>query len=500
MTATATRTPTWPTKMFINGQWTAARDGRTMAVVNPANGQTLAEVALGGPADADAAVLAARKAFDEGPWPRMDALARGRLLFKLAQRIREKNDELALTDTLNVGKPLRDTAGFDIPCAADLYESYAGLCDKIAGKCFGCLPDNVTMQFREPMGVIAAIVPWNFPFTNAALKLAPILACGNTVVLKPSELAPLSAFMLAQIAQEVGFPPGVINVINGLGADCGQALIDHRGVDKITFTGRHTTGAMILEAAKKGMKGVMLELGGKTPSLIFDDAPLDNVVNGIITGIFFNLGQVCVAGSRLLVHHKQHDELMDRILAKAKGLRQGDPTDTRNHLGSIATPLHLKTIESFVAKARGEGGKLLIGGERASGDGLDKGLFYRPTVFDGVKPDMTLAREEVFGPVLAVLTYKDEDEAVRIANDCEFGLMANIWTRDGGRALRVARQLKAGRIAINGGGYLRPNVPVYGYKLSGIGAELGFDETVHEYTNSKAILYSLGTSPSPWPD
>lgn len=490
----------WPTQMYIGGKWADGSNGRTMAVVNPANGQQLAEVALASVADVDRAVVAARKAFDDGPWPRMDALERGRLIYKLSEKIREHIDELALTDTLNTGKPIRDTRGFDIPCAADLFASYAGLSDKIGGKCFGTQADNITMQIREPMGVIAAIVPWNFPFTNLAIKIAPILACGNCVVFKPSELAPLSAFMFARYAEEVGFPPGVINVINGLGADAGQALIEHRGVDKITFTGRHTTGAMILEAAKIGMKGVMLELGGKTPSIVFDDAPLDCVVNGVITGIFFNLGQVCVAGSRLLVHKNKHDELLDRILDKVKNLRQGDPTDETNHLGSIATPVHLKTIESFIDKARGEGAKMIAGGERLSGEGLDDGLFYPPTVFDRVTPDMTIAREEVFGPVLSVMCYDDDDQAVQIANDCEFGLMANIWTRDGGRALRCAQRIRAGRIAINGGGALRANVPVYGYKLSGIGAELGFDEAAYEYTNSKAILFGLGTDPSPWPE
>lgn len=499
MTTTAANL-NWPTQLYIDGQWSDADGGKTLAVHNPATGDKLADVAHASAADVDRAVTAARKAFDQGPWPWMDALERGRLITKLAEKIRDNVDDLALTDTLNVGKPLRDTKGFDIPCAASLFETYGGLSDKIGGKCFGMQPDNVTMQFREPMGVIAAIVPWNFPCTNVAIKLAPILACGNCVVLKPSELSPLSALMIAQLADEVGFPPGVINVINGYGNDAGQALIDHPGIDKITFTGRHTTGAHMLEAAKKGMKGVMLELGGKTPSLVFPDAPLDHVVNGVITGIFINLGQVCVAGSRLLVHKKQHDELLDRIIDKAKNLKQGDPLDESNHLGSVATPTHLKTIESYVEKAQSEGAKKVVGGSRLTGGDLDKGLYFQPTVFDGVDPDMTIAREEVFGPVLSVLTYDDEDEAVRICNDCDFGLMANIWTADGGRALRLARRIKAGRIAINGGGYLRANVPVYGYKMSGFGAELGFDEAAHEYTNSKAVLYGLATEASPWPE
>ncbi len=492
--------PSWPTQLYLGGKWTDASDGRTLPVTNPATGQHLADVALADAGDVDRAVRAARQAFDEGPWPRMDPLDRGRLLFKLAERIRENLDDLALTDTLNVGKPIRDSAGFDVPCAADLFESYAGLCDKVAGKCFGCLPDNVTMQFREPMGVIAAIVPWNFPLTNAAIKLSPVLACGNCVVLKPSEVSPLSALMLAELADQVGFPPGVINVINGLGSGAGQALVEHPGVDKISFTGRHTTGQMIMEAAKRDMKGVVLELGGKTPSLVFPDAPLDHVVNGIITGIFLNLGQVCVAGSRLLVHRSQHGELLERIVAKAQSLRQGDPTDPTVHLGCIATPLHLQAIERDVHRAEAEGAQKVLGGSRRAIDGCDGGLFFQPTVFDGVTPAMTIAREEVFGPVLSVLTYEDEDEAVRIANDCQFGLMANIWTTDGGRALRVARRIRAGRIAINGGGYLRANVPVCGYKMSGIGAELGFDEAVHEFTNSKSILYSMAVEKSPWPE
>jgi acyl-CoA reductase-like NAD-dependent aldehyde dehydrogenase len=484
-------------QLFIDGDWTDGSGGRTWAVNNPATGETLNEVAVAEAADVDRAVQAARRAFDQGPWPRMDPLERGRMLYKLAERIRQQLDDLAMTDTLNIGKPIRDTQGFDVPCAADLFESYAGLSDKIAGQCYGTLPDNVTMQFREPMGAIAAIVPWNFPLTNAAIKLAPILACGNTAVLKPSEVSPLSALKLARLTEEVGFPPGVMNVIHGTGAETGAALVRHPGIDKITFTGRHQTGVEMLEAAKVGMKGVVLELGGKTPSIVFPDAPMDHVVNGVITGIFLHLGQVCVAGSRLLVHESQHDDLLDRIIAKVQGLRQGDPTDPNNHLGCLATPQHCANVRRFVEQTQQEGAKLIL---KTTAPDEPGNCFFPPTIFDGVTPDMRIAREEVFGPVLSVLTFKDDEEAVRLANDCDFGLMANIWTTDGGRALRVARQIRAGRIAINGGGALRPNVPVFGYKLSGIGAELGFTETIHEYTNSKSVLYSLATEKTPWPE
>ncbi|MEQ8852257.1 aldehyde dehydrogenase family protein [Gimesia sp.] len=489
--------PAWPEKMFIDGKWVDGHSSTSWTITNPATREPLAEIAMADVSDVDLAVTAARRAFDEGEWRRMDGLERGRLLFKLAERVRESAEDLAMTDTLNIGKPIRDTLGFDIPCGADMLESYAGLPDKIAGHSYGGLADNVTMQFREPMGVIAAIVPWNYPLTNAAIKLAPILACGNTVVLKPSEVSPLSALMLAKLAEEVGFPPGVINVIHGTGAEAGAALVKHPGINKIAFTGRHETGAQLMEAAKEGMKGVLLELGGKTPSVVFPDAPLDHVVNGVITGIFCHLGQICVAGSRLLVHESQHDELLERIIAKAQSLRQGDPTDPEMHLGCLATPTHCDFVRSRVEQAKQEGARMVLSGE-ISDDPLD--CFFPPTIFDQVSPDMAVAKEEVFGPVLSVMTFKTEEEAIRIANDSDFGLMANIWSTDGTRALRVARELQAGRISINGGGYLRPNVPIYGYKKSGFGAELGFIEAAHELCNSKSVIYSLATEKSPWPE
>ncbi|WP_417395459.1 aldehyde dehydrogenase family protein [Gimesia chilikensis] len=489
--------PVWPEKMFIDGKWVDGHSSTSWTITNPATREPLAEIAMADASDVDLAVTAARRAFDEGEWRRMDGLERGRLLFKLAERVRESAEDLAMTDTLNIGKPIRDTLGFDIPCGADMLESYAGLPDKIAGHSYGGLADNVTMQFREPMGVIAAIVPWNYPLTNAAIKLAPILACGNTVVLKPSEVSPLSALMLAKLAEEVGFPPGVINVIHGTGAEAGAALVKHPGINEIAFTGRHETGAQLMEAAKEGMKGVLLELGGKTPSVVFPDAPLDHVVNGVITGIFCHLGQICVAGSRLLVHESQHDELLERIIAKAQSLRQGDPTDPEMHLGCLATPTHCDFVRSRVEQAKQEGARMVLSGE-ISDDPLD--CFFPPTIFDQVSPDMAVAKEEVFGPVLSVMTFKTEEEAIRIANDSDFGLMANIWSTDGTRALRVARELQAGRISINGGGYLRPNVPIYGYKKSGFGAELGFIEAAHELCNSKSVIYSLATEKSPWPE
>ncbi len=486
--------------MYIGGKWVSGSAGRTMPVVNPATGEKLTDVAVADAADVDRAVTAARKAFDEGPWPWMDPLDRGRYLWRMAEALGKRAEEFSMTDTLNIGKPIRDTRGWDTPVSVQLFESYAGLCDKIAGKCFGTLPESFTCQSREPLGVIASIVPWNYPLTNAVIKLAPALACGNCVVLKPSEVAPLTALMLAQIAEEVGLPPGVLNVINGVGGETGTALVSHPGVDKISFTGRLGTGRQIMKLAADGIKGVALELGGKTPNIIFPDARLDDAASGAMMGIYCHLGQICVAASRLLVHRKMHDEVVDRLQTMAKGFRQGDPTDERNHLGCIATPIHLKTIEQYVDKAKAEKASLLMGGCRPDDPALAKGCYYRPTLFDRVTPDMTIAREEVFGPVLAVITFNDEDEAVRIANDSNFGLMACLWTQDGGRALRVARRLRAGKVAINGGGAFRSGSPMSGYKQSGIGSDLGHEEAIHEYTNSKVILYSLAKEVPAWPD
>jgi acyl-CoA reductase-like NAD-dependent aldehyde dehydrogenase len=490
----------WPTKLYIGGQWVSAAAGRTLPVINPATGEKLVDVALADRSDVDTAVAAARKAFDEGPWPRMEPLERGRYLWRMAEGVRKRFEELSLTDTLNIGKPIRDTRSWDTPVSAQLFESYAGLADKIAGKCWGSFSESVQLQVREPVGVVASIAPWNYPLTNAVIKIAPALACGNCMVFKPSELSPLTALMLAEIADQIGLPPGVLNVINGLGSDAGAALAAHPGVDKVSFTGRLQTGVTIAKAAADTVKSVTLELGGKTANVIFPDAPLDNVVNDALTNIFVNMGQVCVAASRLLVHESIHDQLVERLVAKTKTLRQGNPTDERNHLGCVAAAAHLKTIENYVERAKAEKARLCVGGKRPDDPALAKGTFYQPTIFDRVTPDMTISREEVFGPVLAVLKFKTDDEAVRLANDNEFGLMACLWTADAVRAMGVARRLRAGKVAVNGGGAFRPSAPMCGHKHSGVGTDLGFDEAVHENTAGKTILWSLTTEKCPWPE
>jgi len=490
----------WPTKMYIGGKWVASAGGKTLPLTNPATGEKLTEVALADARDVDAAVTAAREAFDEGPWPRMEPLERGRYLWRMAEGLRKRFDELSITDTLNMGKPIRDTKGWDTPVSIQLLESYAGLADKIAGKCWGSFTESVQMQLRDPVGVVASIAPWNYPLTNAVIKIAPALACGNCMVFKPSELTPLTALMLGEIAEEIGLPPGVLNVINGFGRDVGAALVAHPGVNKVSFTGRLRTGVAIMKAAADGIKSVTLELGGKTPNVVFADAPMENVVNDALTNIFVNMGQVCVAASRLIVHESVHDELVERLVAKTRTLRIGDPMDERNHLGCVAVASHLETIEQYVTQAKAEKARLCLGGRRPDDPALAQGAFYLPTIFDQVTPSMTISREEVFGPVLAVLKFKTDEEAVRLANDNEFGLMACLWTSDAVRAMQIARQLRAGKVAVNGGGAFRPSAPMCGHKHSGIGTDLGFDEAIHEYTTGKTVLWSLSKEKCPWPE
>ena len=386
-------------QLFINGEWRDAAGGRMLEVVNPATEDVIAEVASAEQADVDAAVAAARAAL-EGPWGKMSARDRGRIVWKIGERLMARADEIARLETLHNGKPIFESRQIEIPAAAECFQYYAGWADKIHGETVPVRGNFLTYTLREPVGVVAAIVPWNFPLLLTAWKVAPALACGNTVIIKPASQTPLTALALAEAAVEAGLPAGVLNVITGPGASVGQMIVDHPGIDKIAFTGDTSTGKQIMRGSAESLKRITLELGGKSPNIVFADADLDAAVRGATTGIFYGKGEVCAAGSRLLVEKSVKNEFMDKVAARARQIKPGDPLDPRTRLGAISSKRQLETDLRYIEIAKKEGATLLAGGERAD-IGTGKGYFLQPTVFDAVTPDMTIAREEIFGPVLA---------------------------------------------------------------------------------------------------
>lgn len=487
----------YESKLFVDGEWMDAASGKTFASRNPATGEVLVEVAEGDAADIALAVAAARKAFDDGPWPKMDPSERGKCLRKMADLIRENAEELAALDTRDCGKPITDTSSVDVPVAAEFFDYFAGLPDKILGSTVPSGEGFLNYTLREPVGVVGQITAWNFPILNAAIKLAPALACGNTLVLKPGEDTPLSALELARLSREAGIPDGVVNVVPGYGPTAGEALVKHPGVDKISFTGSTEIGKHVMRLAADTLKHVTLELGGKSPNIVFPDADLDAAIAGALFGIFLNQGQVCCAGSRLFLHEAIYDEFIEKLLAKAKSLRMGDPMDEATQLGSLVSPKQLKTVEGYVAAGREDGAKLEIGGARPDDPKLSNGCFYAPTVFTDVKDDMRIAREEIFGPVLSVMTFKDEQEVIQRANDTTYGLAAAVWTRDISRAHVMARELKAGVLWLNVTTHFSWNAPYGGYKQSGFGREMGMD-AIEIYTQVKDVWVNLSREPNPW--
>jgi aldehyde dehydrogenase (NAD+) len=476
------------TQLLINNEWRDASGGKTMEVINPATEEVIANVAAAGKEDVDAAVAAARAAF-EGPWGRMSARERGRLLSKLADRLMEKADEVATLETLHNGKPIFEARHIEIPAAAECLEYYAGWADKVTGETIPVKGNYLTYTLREPLGVIGAIVPWNFPLLLASWKVGPALATGNTMILKPAPGTPLTAMALGEIEVEVGLPPGVLNVLTGPGADLGQALVAHPGIDKIAFTGGTTTGKAIMRSAADTLKKITLELGGKSPNIILADADLDAALRGATTGIFYGKGEVCAAGSRLLVDRSIKDQFMEKLAARAKKMVAGDPMDPKTRYGSLASKRQLETVQRYVDGAKKEGASLVAGGERAD-IGTGKGFFFQPTVFDKVTPDMTIAREEIFGPVLAAIEFADLDEAIARANESEYGLAAAVWTRDVKKAHYVARKLQAGTVWINTYNVYDTAAPFGGYKASGFGREMGSHALEH-YTQLKSVWVDL---------
>jgi aldehyde dehydrogenase (NAD+) len=475
-------------KLLINNEWRDAAGGKTMEVVNPATEEVIATVASAGTSDVDDAVAAARAALN-GPWGRMSARERGRLVSKLADRLMEKADEVARLETLHNGKPIFESRQIEIPAAAECLEYYAGWADKIMGETIPVKGNYLTYTLREPLGVVAAIVPWNFPLLLAAWKVAPALACGNVVILKPASQTPLTAIALGEIAVEVGLPPGVLNVITGPGSSVGQAIVEHPGIDKIAFTGDTSTGKGIMRAAADTLKKITLELGGKSPNIVLADADIDAALRGATTGIFYGKGEVCAAGSRLLVDKSIKSEFMEKLAARTKKMVAGDPLDPKTRYGALASKKQLETVQRYVAIAKQEGATLVAGGERAD-IGTGKGYFFQPTVFDNVAPDATISREEIFGPVLATIEFADLDEAIARANASQYGLAAAVWTRDIKKAHYMARKLQAGTVWINTYNVYDTAAPFGGYKASGFGREMSSHALEH-YTQVKSVWVDL---------
>jgi aldehyde dehydrogenase (NAD+) len=474
-------------QLLIGGKWVDSVSGKTFPTINPATGETICQVAEGDKADIDRAVKAARKAFEDGPWPRLSASERGRLMNRLADLIERNKEELAALESLDNGKPLRDAQAADLPLTIKCYHYYSGWADKNHGKTIPVEGDFFCYTRHEPVGVVGQIIPWNFPLLMQAWKWGPALATGCTVVLKPAEQTPLTALKVAALAQEAGFPDGVLNVVPGYGPTAGAALSGHMDVDKVAFTGEHTTGQIIMEAAaKSNLKRVSLELGGKSPNVVFADADLDAAVEGAYFGLFFNQGQCCCAGSRLFVEDKVHDQFVEKMVKKAKGRKVGDPFDPATEQGPQVSQEQYDKVMSYIDAGKKEGAKILTGGNRVG----KQGYFIEPTVFTDVKDEMKIAREEIFGPVMNILRFKDIHDVVQRGNKTFYGLAAAVWTRDIQKAHRLANSLRAGTIWINCYDVFDAAAPFGGFKMSGIGRELG-EYALSLYTEVKTVYVNL---------
>ena len=476
------------TDLFINGEFVPAVSGMRFATTNPATGDTIGEVAEAGREDLDRAVNAARAAFESGPWAAMKPRDRGKILRKAADLLFSRAEEFGRVETLDNGKPIFESAKIDMPTAADALSYFGESADKLYGDTFPARPDAMLLTLREPVGVVGAITPWNFPLLQAMWKIAPALALGNTVVLKPASLTPLTALLFADLLREAGLPPGAFNVVTGPGGVVGAAMAEHPGIDKISFTGETETGKTILRAAAGTMKRVSMELGGKSPNVVFADADLDAAAKGAINAIFYGKGELCSAGSRLLVEEAAHDELLEKVVDRAKKMVPADPLHPKTRLGSLVSEKQRENVERYVESGKSEGARVVAGGNRAAVDG--KGAFFEATVFDGVTPDMRIAREEIFGPVLATLSFREENEAVAIGNSTIYGLAAAVWTRDVKKAIRTAKALKAGTVWVNTYNFYDPGLPFGGYKESGFGRERGH-YALEEYTQVKSVWVDL---------
>ena len=482
--------------MVVDGEMVQSASGETMELTNPATGEVIGTAPRANEEDVDRAVAAARAAFG-GSWARVSASKRSRLMMKLGDVIRERVDEIAHLETLNSGKAISSSKA-EILAAVEDFEFYAGATTKISGETIPAPFGMLYYTTREPLGVAGQIIPWNYPFLMAAWKVAPAIAAGNTVVLKPASPTPLTAFLLGQLALEVGIPPGVVNVVSGPGAKIGSYLASHPDVNKVAFTGETATGRVIMGLASQTIKRVTLELGGKSPNIVFDDAKLDDAVNGSIFAIFYNAGQSCEARSRLFVQESIYDDFCNRFVEKTKRIRVGDPLDPNTQIGAIISKSQQEKVEGYIQTGREEGARVLTGGSRPEDPALARGNFLLPTVLGDVKNEMRVAQEEIFGPVVVVIPFKDEAEVIEMANDSIYGLAGTLWTRDVARAHRVAAAVDTGVLGINTYATAMPGLPFGGYKQSGIGRERGF-ETLKQYTEVKSVIVNTSDRPiNPW--
>ena len=472
--------------LLIDGQRVPAASGRYFETLDPSTEQVIAQVAEADAADVDAAVRSSRAAF-ENVWAPMRAAERGHILLKLAELIRRDQEELVQLESLDSGKPVSAVRRQDLPAVIDTLIYYAGWADKITGQVVPARPDALTYTVREPMGVVGAIIPWNFPLMIGMWKIAPALACGCTVVLKPAELTPLTALKIGELALEAGLPPGVLNVVPGFGKTAGQAIVDHTDIDKVTFTGSPGVGRQILRGAAGNLKRVTLELGGKSANIIFPDADLDQAVKAAGAGIFFNTGQVCSAGSRILAHRDVYDEVVERLAARAQAVRLGDPRDDNTSMGPLISDAQMRRVMGYIEVGKGEGARIVTGGARRG----ERGYYVAPTVFAGVGHEMRISQEEIFGPVASVIAFDDDEDALRLANGTSYGLAAGVWSADIGRVHRFVRRLKAGTVWVNTFGPTDVRLPWGGARDSGFGREHG-DVAIENFTEPKVVWINTG--------
>ena len=485
-------------QLYIDGQWCEPASGDWFESFNPYTGKPWALIPRGNKDDAERAVAAAQHAFSNGDWPKLTASQRGRLLCKLGDLIAEHSEALAQTEVRDNGKLIAEM-GAQLRYMPNWYYYYGGLADKIEG---AVIPTDKPAMFNytkhEPLGVVAAIVPWNSPLLLTSWKMAPALAAGNTIIIKPSEYTSASALEFVKLVEQAGFPPGVVNVITGFGAEVGEPLVTHPNIAKIAFTGGEIGGVKVYEAAARGLKPVTLELGGKSPNIVFDDAKLDDAVKGAISGIFAATGQTCIAGSRLLVQESIYDEFMDKLISFARTAKMGDPSSLDTQVGPVTTQPQYQKILSYIDIAKGEGAQCALGGGPADNPELGEGWFVQPTIFTGVTNTMRIAQEEVFGPVLSAIKFKDEDEAISIANDILYGLAAGVWTQNIKRAITVSDRLQAGTVWVNTYRAVSYMSPFGGYKRSGLGRENG-KEAIYEYLQTKSVWISTAEdTPNPF--